>query len=391
MSRIFIHVQYLKGIGHLQRMKLIAEAAASDGLDVHIVSGGLPISGFAPAGVHLHQLPPLQAGPEGFTDLRDERGQRVDEAWRSVRRDRLLALFGELAPDLLLIESFPFGRRQFSFELMPLLEAAHSSSPRPAILCSIRDILQAARKPGRAEETVSRLESFFDAVLVHGDPGFAALGETFTGLQEIENLVHYTGFVAAPQEAFTALPGTPREEVVVSMGGGAIGPALLDAALEAKPLGALADAPWRLITGPHLPESDFARLQASGQAGVTVERFRDDFRSLVAAAKLSISYTGYNTVTDLMRAGVPAVLVAYSGETGGETEQKTRAARLEKCGMAATLSDKEISPESLARAIETALALPRPKKHGLDLDGARKTADLLHRWSAPADTPMAEQ
>ena len=391
MSRIFIHVQYLKGIGHLQRMRLITEAAASVGLDVHIVTGGLPISGFAPVGVQLHQLPPLQAGPEGFTDLRDERGQRVDEAWRSDRRDRLLALFDELAPDLLLIESFPFGRRQFSFELMPLLEAAHSSSPRPAIVCSVRDILQAARKPGRAEETVSRLRSFFDAVLVHGDPGFAALGETFSGSSEIEDLVHYTGFIAAPRKTFAVQPGTPREEVVVSMGGGAIGPVLLDAALKARSLSALADTPWRLITGPHMPESDFARLQASGQTGVTVERFRNDFRSLVAAAKLSISYAGYNTVTDLMRADVPAVLVTYSGETGGETEQETRAIRLEKCGMAATLPDKEISPEILVRAIETALALPRPKKHGFDLEGARKTADLLLRWSAQASTPMVQE
>ncbi|MDH3582216.1 MAG: glycosyl transferase, partial [Hyphomicrobiales bacterium] len=90
MSRILIHVQYLKGIGHLQRMKLIAEATASLGAEVHIASGGLPLPNFAPSGVQIHQLPPLQAGPGGFADLRDESGQRVDDAWRAKRRDRLL-------------------------------------------------------------------------------------------------------------------------------------------------------------------------------------------------------------------------------------------------------------------------------------------------------------
>lgn len=382
MSRILIHVQYLKGIGHLQRMKLIAEAAASLGAHVHVVSGGLPVPAFAPSGAQIHQLPPLQAGPGGFSDLRDESGQNIDEAWRATRRDSLLALFADLAPDLLLIESFPFGRRQISFELIPLLEAAHARKPRPVIIASVRDILQAGRKPGRAEETVSRLRAFFDRVAVHGDPRFAALGDSFPKARELDDLVHYTGFVAAPQAAFAAQTDTPQDEVVVSTGAGAIGPALLDAALAARPLSMLADAPWRLITGPHLPESEFARLRTAGHCGVVVERFREDFRALLAAAKLSISYAGYNTATDLMQARVPAVLVTYGGENGGETEQAARAARLAKQELAAVLHDTDLSPQALARTIDTALALPRPASCGFDLDGARKTAETLLHWSA---------
>ena len=383
MSRILIHVQYLKGIGHLQRMKLIAEAAALLGAKVHIASGGLPVPGFAPSGVQVHQLPPLQAGPGGFTDLRDESGQRVDDAWRAERRDRLLALFADLAPEVLMIESFPFGRRQLSSELMPLLEAAHARTPRPAVIGSVRDILQSARKPGRAEETVSRLRSYFDCVAVHGDPRFAALGESFPKAPEIDDLVRYTGFVAAPRAAFAARADTARGEVVVSMGAGAIGPALLDAALAARPLSMAADTRWRLITGPHLPEDDFVRLQAADRAGVVVERFRDDFRELLAAAKLSISYAGYNTATDLMQARARAVLVTYGGAAGGETEQRARAARLEKVGLAAVLNDRDLSPETLAHAIDTALARPQPAASGFNLDGARKTAELLLEWSAP--------
>ena len=312
--------------------------------------------------------------------MRDEAGSRVDEAWRVKRRDKLLALFDVLAPDLLVIESFPFGRRQLSAELMPLLEAAHARNPRPAIICSIRDILQAARKPGRVEETVARLRAYFDCVAVHGDPRFAALEESFPEAREIDDLVHYTGFVAAPRAALTARADTAQGEVVVSMGAGAIGPALPDAALAARPLSKLADAPWRLITGPHLPEREFARLQEAAPSDVVVERFRADFRALLAAAELSISYAGYNTATDLMQAGVPAVVITYGGEKGGETEQRERAARLATHGLAAVLSDHDLSPEALAGAIDTALALPSSEKHSFALDGARKTAELLlHR------------
>lgn len=381
MSRLLIHVQYLKGIGHLRRIGLVAEAAAARGLEVHVASGGLPLPGFDPDGASIHQLPALQAGPGGFTDLRDARGHPIDDGWRAYRRDQLLALFDALTPDLLLIESFPFGRRALSFELMPLLERAGDRSPRPAIVCSVRDILQAARKHGRAEETVSCLESHFDAVLVHGDRNFAALEESFALAAEIGGLLHYTGFVAPAANAYEPRLDTPRGEVVVSMGGGAIGPALLDAALEARPMTVLADAPWRLISGPNLLDEAFGRLCQRAGSGVEVERFRRDFPRLLAAARLSISYAGYNTVCDLMRARVPAVLATYGGETGGETEQAARAARLHQLGLGTVLSGHDVTPERLAQAIEAALAQPALAAISFDLGGAERSAALLAGWA----------
>ncbi len=384
MTRLLIHVQYLKGIGHLQRAKLIAEAAAARGLDVHIASGGLPVADFRPGGAAVHQLPALQAGPGGFTDLRDADGKPVDDAWRATRQDKLLALFRQVRPDILLVESFPFGRRALSYELVPLLEAAHGRSPRPAVLCSLRDILQTNRKPGRTKETLSRLREFFDGVLVHGDPDFVPLEETFARTPEIAGLLRYTGFVAADKEAFEPRPETPRGEVIVSTGGGAIGPALLDAALAARPDTPFHDTPWRLIAGPHLAQSDYERLLHTAPDGVAVERFRNDFRALMAAAKLSISYAGYNTVTDLLRARVPSVLITYGGEEGRETEQAMRAARLSGGGLAATLSDAELSPDTLLRAIEEADACRPVPACDFDLEGAAKSADILAGYDCEA-------
>jgi predicted glycosyltransferase len=386
MKRLLIHVQYLKGIGHLQRAKLIAEAAAAQGLDVHIVSGGLPVPGFDPDGATLHQLPALQAGPGGFTDLRDAEGCRVDDAWRAARRDKLLKSFAKLAPDILLIESFPFGRRALSFELIPLLETAHARAAPPTVFCSIRDILQTNRKPGRAEETVSRLRACFDGVLVHGDPRFAPLEETFPKAPEIKDLIRYTGFVAAPETVFEAEKDTPRGEVVVSAGGGAIGPALFDAALAARPNTVFRDTPWRLITGPHLGDKDFNRLYDTAPDGVAVERFRNDFRALLSSSTLSISYAGYNTVADLLRARVRSVLVTYGGPEGRETEQAMRAERLCRHGLTSALSDSEITADRLSKAVDDAAALPPLPECDFDLDGAGNTAKLLIGLEATAAT-----
>lgn len=381
MTRLLIHVQYLKGIGHLKRIGLVAQAAAATGLDVHVASGGLPIPGFPPAGTTLHQLAPLQAGPSGFSDLQDGDGVPIDDAWRSARRDRLLALFGDLEPDQLLIETFPFGRRALSFELAPLLEAAAARAPKPIVLCSIRDILQRNRKPGRAEETMERLRTWFDGILVHGDERFARLEESFAPAREITQTLYHTGFVASPAADYAPTAQTPREEVIVSAGGGAVGPALLNAAIEARPETALRGACWRLLAGPNLPETDFAALKTKAGDGIILERFRDDFPRLLGSAALSISYAGYNTVCDLMQARCRAVLISFGGKDGHETEQADRAARLQERGFGIALPDSELTPERLAQAIGEALEMDPAGTPAFDMDGATRSAERLRGWT----------
>ena len=59
-------------------------------------------------------------------------------------------------------------------------------TPRPALVTSVRDILQERIKPGRDAETVEILNRHFDLVMVHGDPAFATLGDTFPLAAAIE-------------------------------------------------------------------------------------------------------------------------------------------------------------------------------------------------------------
>ncbi len=382
MARVLFYVQYLKGIGHLQRARLIAEAAVARGSAVELVCGGLPLPALTARGAAQYQLPALQAGPGGFRDLRDAQGRPVDAGYLATRRDALLQLFRDRRPDVLLVETFPFGRRQLAFELLPLLEAARERLPRPLIVCSVRDILQTGRKPGRDAETVARLRRYFERVLVHGDPSFADFRDSFAAHAQIADMIHQTGLVAASQADFTRAADTSREEVLVSIGGGAVGPEVLRAALEARPRSSLGHACWRLLAGPNLPEADLAALRETAPEDVTIDRFQADFRRLLAAARLSISYAGYNTTADILRAGVPAVLVTYSG-SGGETEQNRRAARMADLGLATTIADRDLTPAALAQAIDAAMTAPRSGPMTFDLDGAATSAELLDHW-APA-------
>jgi predicted glycosyltransferase len=101
------------------------------------------------------------------------------KAWRAARAD------------VLVVELFPFGRRQLRFELLPLLEAAGEA----LVVCSVRDLLQ--RRPEREAEAVALVEQHFDRVLVHGDPRVAPLGATFGAAERIAAKLAYTGYVVA--------------------------------------------------------------------------------------------------------------------------------------------------------------------------------------------------
>ncbi|WP_276120996.1 glycosyltransferase family protein [Pararhizobium qamdonense] len=368
--RAFFYVQHLLGIGHLARASRIARALAADGFEVTVVTGGTPVSGFPGPQVHHVALPPITAGDAGFSGLADIEGNPVDDAFKDNRRERLLAAFHQSQPDIVIIEAFPFGRRQVRFELLPLLEAIAAMDQKPLAVTSLRDILQERSKPGRDEETVALVKLYFDRVLVHGDPAFARLEDTFPLAAEITGKVIYTGLVAAPPPA----QPTEKFDIIVSAGGGAVGNALIRAALDAaKAIGT--SLSFALITGPNLPQSDFDAIKADAPAHVSVFRFRPDFASLLAGAKLSVSQAGYNTVCDILRAGCHALLIPFTA--GGETEQTVRAERLQKLGLAHVLREDDLSAEMMTQAIQAALAAPERPPHSLDLDGAQRTAGIL--------------
>ncbi|MGB3391222.1 MAG: glycosyltransferase, partial [Pseudaminobacter sp.] len=242
--------------------------------------------------------------------------------------------------------------------------------PKPLLVTSVRDILQEHAKPGRNEETVGLLNRYFDLVMVHADPEFATLDETFPLASSISCEVAYTGLVAAPVPP----PPEQRFDVLISAGGGAAGRDLVKSAVAAARMVPEAGN-WALVTGPNLSQPEFDAATQEAPPGLSVFKFRKDFASLLAGARLSVSQAGYNTVCDILRGGCRSLLIPFAA--GGETEQTFRATRLERLGLAGVLSESELTPDRLAAAITGGLAARRPPAHGLDLEGASRSATLL--------------
>ena len=276
----------------------------------------------------------------------------------------------------MLIELFPFGRRQFRFELLPLLEAIRAEKHRARVACSVSDILVAAKLPTREIEAANTLRRFFDAILVHGDPGLIRFETTFSEAARIADLIRYTGYVASPTDEGSS---KGAGEVVVSAGGGAVGAPLLAAAMAARPLTALAGHVWRFLTGPNLSDEDFKALASHQSERTVVERFRDDFVNRLRVSSLSISQAGYNTTMDILASGARAIVVPY--ETKGETEQRLRAEIFARKGLLTLLPAAELSPARVVQAVRAAMEKPAASAR-VDVDGAAATARAIGELAA---------
>lgn len=345
------------------------------GLDVYLISGGTR-SSEQPSGKHFIQLPPLRASNYKFEQLIDDSGKHIDNAWKEARCQLLLEHFRQLTPNIVIIESFPFGRRQLRFELMPLLEAIRKSGPRPLVLSSVRDIVQ--KKPQhRMTECVEVIQHYFDRIMVHGDPTFIRFEDSFSCINGIEQRLHYTGYVS--QFPYNTEGSAGRDEVLVSAGGGAVSGRLLETALQARSESQLKDSTWRFLIGPNIPEPTAAFLQTQTTDGIIVEPNRNDFLTLLHNCAVAVSQAGYNTITDVLLSGARAVVVPFEGD--GETEQKQRAQKLQDFRLAHMVSEGELSATKLAEAIDQCATRTRTRDQAFDLDGANGTAKfVLDSW-----------
>ena len=362
MKRVLFYVQNLLGIGHSQRAALIAQALRAAGAQVTVVGGGLAYREFP---VDYLQLPPVYVRDGDFT-LLTAQGSPPNDLWWRDRRHKLEQIFQAIKPEILLIETYPFGRRAFRFELDPLLKVAVSTVPRPVIACSLRDILVPRKDPTRYQSTVETLNHFFDQVLIHSDPSLIRLERTFPLTDLISKKLVYTGYVAPAPPPL----GVDHDEILVSVGGGGVGWRLLQTACRAA---LESDGRWRLLTGPYLPAEQFQALLTEAPSNVQIERLHEDFASLLTGCRASISQGGYNTLLNIVQARCRAIVVPFDHK--GEVEQTLRASLFEQKGLLQVLLEADLSPETLHQRLK---ALPsRPAEFSLNLNGAEYTARFL--------------
>jgi predicted glycosyltransferase len=383
---LLFYCQHSLGMGHLVRALTLAETLAEKFAVVLLNGGRFPDNTTPPDGIEIINLPPLGMAEDNTLYSQDDKYSLIEAQF--LRKQIILATFKVYHPQAIFIELFPFGRKKFAGELLPLLKAAKRSDNNPIVLCSLRDIMVNARKDQVRHDDRARwlVDRYFDAVLVHSDPKFASLEESFRPSRPLNKPVFYTGFVLPRGEAQQL--NIRQRQLIVSAGGGMVGAPLFQVAIKAQAL------LWEnlklsmtLVAGPFLPEADWFKLQAQAtdRPGLTLHRYVPNMTDLLASHSISVSQCGYNTVMDILKSGIAALVVPFA--QGQEDEQTNRAERLSQLGLLRSVTAESLDVDRFVTEVEQLLNFT-PNSAALDVDGAARSADIIYELLAAKPIPI---
>lgn len=373
--RVLICVTHLLGTGHLSRALTLARAFSAAGHDAHVVSGGAPVGNLSYDGVRLHQLPAVKSDGVNFTTLLTAEGSNADENYLAGRKSTLLGLLKQIAPDVVITELYPFGRRVLKGEFLALLNTARDLPKPPLVFSSVRDILAPPSKPQKALETEAVIAAYYDGVLVHSFESVTPLETSWPVSESLHDKLRYTGFVTPPA-AGPHPDGLGLAEVLVTAGGGAVGMPLFQAAVQAAALDP--ENQWRLLVGGADKESDIKALNALVTSdNVRIEPTRPDFRQMLTGAKAAVCMCGYNTAMDLLQSATPAVFVPF--DAGGEVEQTLRADSLAKQPGFSVVPAAQASAERLIDAMRGLDGIRPAQADPSQFRGAAQTVVIVEK------------
>jgi predicted glycosyltransferase len=383
--KIIIYCQHVLGLGHFFRTLEIARAMET--FDVILVTGGGRVEVRLPDHVRNVKLPGLMMD-KNFTGLYSVNPQKSLEDVKLERQKQLLDLVKKENPDFFLIELYPFGRRAFRFELIPVLNFIKANRRMSCkVVCSMRDILVERQDRLKYESgVIDSLNNWFDAVLVHSDPHLIKLDSTFSRLDKLKIPLVYTGFVTpvpdkkkVKQIRQNLRLQNKKRLIVASAGGGNVGAPLLRAVVNAyNQLALKENLMLHVYTGPYMEKEDKQYLQSVADSsvssdagsGIRVKEFTSDFVSLLGAADLSVSMAGYNTCMNIVAANVPSLVWPF----GQNQEQRERARGIARFVPMTILEDQDLMLPKFSRLIEKSLYKQNMNKHlTLNIHGAFNT------------------
>jgi predicted glycosyltransferase len=399
MKKILFYCQNLLGMGHLVRTtELMRELVRT--FEVCLIEGGQKVDKFEMIPeVKIVQLPAIQVEVSDSLQV-GKQLQVVGSAMsleevKEFRQQKLIDVFNQFQPDVLITEGYPFSKNKaLAFEMIPLLEHVKQATKSTQIICSLRDIIMVKEFADRHDEERRRCEfanRYYDAILFHSDSEIHRLEDNISTVDTLTCPVYYTGYVAQsePEQvefdpADLALLQNSNPQIVVSVGGGKLGHDLLESIMQAAPLlNEKISHQIVIFAGPLMDEAKYQQLEklAQGQTNISLRRFTPSLVAYLNRADLSISLGGYNTTMNILKTGVRSMI--YPSDK--DREQAIRAKKLEKLGLLKILDRSELAPKLLARSIidylqsESILDLTNT----LRLDGAKQAAIILQELLEP--------
>jgi predicted glycosyltransferase len=375
--KILLYSHDTFGLGNIRRSLLLGEllASAYPRAAILLVTGSPMIHEFRiPVRLDYVKLPCVnrvkadEYEPRFLTDCGDEVRRT-----RSAILERTSMAF---APDLLIVDKRAAG---IDGELLPALDALRRLPAPPRVVLGLRDILDApdvTRRALRDNGSFEIIERYYDEVWIYGSRDiFDAVAE-YEFPPAVAARSHYCGYLRRHSVPRRADGGVPN--VLVTAGGGGDGATLVESYLTG-----LADVRHRefqsvVVLGPQLAPASADRLRRLGADRPDVEsvEFEPDMTRRYRDADVVLSMVGYNTVCELLTAGVRAVLVPRAEPV---QEQLIRARRLSSRGHFRMIEPAELTPARLIAEARAALAAPPAAPPHIDMEGLTRVRSRVHR------------
>ena len=379
-ARVLIYSHDSFGLGHLRRCRAIAHAIVDryKGVSVLILSGS-PIIGsfdFLPR-VDFVRIPGVVKLTNGeYQSL----GLHIDlDQTMAIRAAIIEQTAQSFRPNLMLVDKEPLGLKGEVARTLRILKARGT-----ALVLGLRDIMDEPAllvREWKRKKVLPALEHLYDDIWVYGLADFADPLAGVACPASVRAKMIYTGYLrrSVPARRTSELPSRRNPYVLVTVGGGDDGMAVLDwvlAAYErdrALPLDAL------VVTGPFMAAAQQRRFRERAKRLPRVEilTFDTHIEDLMERAVGVVAMAGYNTFCEILSLDKRAILVP---RVRPRREQVMRALRAASIGLAHTLDPEgPHDPALMIDALRNLVAQPPPSERGAlgMLDGLDVITDLV--------------
>jgi predicted glycosyltransferase len=337
-----------------------------------------------PAGLDVEALPPVvKTGAEEYAS----RDRFFSFATVKARREAvILEQVIRYRPDVFLVDHAPAGMKG---ELRKALAFIREEMPATQTVLGLRDIIdssEAVRHLWGEQNIYQLLETAYDQILVYGCRHLFDSVRAYEFPAAVAAKTRYCGYIAhnnsnvqAANRLRVAPPASGRQVILVTVGGGGDGYALLSAYLRALDCIPHDVAQSIIVAGPlmAIEERRALELAAAQRPDVRMILFSTELAELIRSADLVVAMAGYNTTAEILVAKKPAILVPRGAP---RMEQRMRAKLLSNLGLAWVIQPEENLVTRLAELIQGALAGARPLCNcwnAVDLEGVHRVGNVL--------------
>lgn len=365
-ARILIYSHDSFGLGHLRRCRAIAHAIVDrfKGVSVLILSGSSIIGSFDfRARVDFVRVPgviKLHNGEYQSLGLHIDLSQTLEMRAAIIRQTALI-----FRPDLFLVDKEPLGLKGEVAATLQMLKAMGTT-----LVLGLRDIMDEPtllQREWERKRVLPALENVYDEIWVYGLRRFADPLEGIACSDEVREKMIYTGYLRRAVPQISEAPSLPLGEqpyVLVTVGGGDDGMAVVDWVLRAYeadpaiPLGAV------IVFGPFMPPAIQRQFRERIQrlARIAAVTFDGHVELLMERAIGVVAMGGYNTFCEILSLDKRAILVP---RVMPRREQLVRATRAAELGLVHTLDvTGDRDPLVMAAALRGLTAQAAPSECG---------------------------